>query len=196
MSARKPPFLRIVGTNDEAEQDFAAFQEARTQLMEKNGLSFEASTAILQREHQRKRDKAAPGPEETREEREAKSPAIKAAVRYIGAMAAMHEGFKADHTSDGVVAGFSDGGAPTQLRIARRALNKLILSCRLSQDASPVEMAAKASVAKFIMVQWRSKNWEIQDPKDNEGLFLDAFADQVEEMCSLFRAAAARGGLI
>ena len=82
-----------------------------------------------------------------------------------------------------VVAGFGAGGAATQLRVARRQLNKLIASCRLSQDASPVEMSAKASVAKFIMVHWQSKNWEVQDPKEHEGLFLDAFAEQVEEMC-------------
>lgn len=154
MSKRKPPaFLRLVETDGEMKPV----------------------------KPQRREGPAVDG--KAREEQEAKSPAIKAAVRYLGAMAAMHEGFNADHTSDNVVAGFGGGGAETQLRIARRALNKLILSCRLSRDASPVEMAAKASVAKFIMVQWRSKNWEIQDPKDNEGLFLDAFADQVEEMC-------------
>jgi len=126
----------------------------------------------------------------TREDREKVSTVVNSSVEYVQMMSGMIAGFRADHTGDSVVAGWNGTQGEKVEKRAKAAIRRLVrrISTHATRPLEVTEIWSVASVTKFVMRQWRSKDWEIDD-NDPEMELLELFPAIIEKLCEgLYRA--------
>jgi hypothetical protein len=110
-------------------------------------------------------------PWKARSKREGTSEVIKAAVSYCCSKATAEPGYIADHTCDGLFAGYGGIVGDKHMREAARSLRKLVMT---------VELWSLASVTGSVLKQTEEVGVELVD---EEMKFLKSFARLVERIC-------------
>ncbi len=112
--------------------------------------------------------------------REEASDVIKAAVTYCCSKATVEPGFIADHTCDGIFAGYSGIVGGKYMREAERSLRKLVKLMGAADNLMTVELWSLASVASLVLKQADDPGDEFQD---EEISFMKSFARLIERVC-------------
>jgi hypothetical protein len=119
-------------------------------------------------------------PWKARSKREESSSIIKTAVSYVCNKSTAEPGYIADHTGDGVFAGYGGIVGEKYLNAADRSLCKLIKLTEKAKNPLTVELWSLASVAGFVIKLGTEPGAELQD---DEIAFLKSFAGLVERVC-------------
>jgi hypothetical protein len=119
-------------------------------------------------------------PKDARSKREATSDVIKAAVTYCCSKVTAEPGYIADHTFNGVFAGYGGIVGDKYMREAARPMRKLAKLMNGTKGLVTVELWAIASVAGVVMKQTEETGVELID---EEMEFLKSFAKLVERFC-------------
>jgi len=121
-------------------------------------------------------------PWKAKSKREETSELIKAAVAYCCSMATAEAGYIADHTCNGVFAGYGGIIGDKHMRAADRSLRKLVKLMNGATDLMTVELWSLASVSVFIMNKGKEPGEEIES---EEMEFLQSFARLTERICKV-----------
>lgn len=113
-------------------------------------------------------------------ERERNSHILKAAVTYCCTKSTNAGGFIADHTGDGVFAGFEGIVGGAYLDKADRSFRKLVKLMDRSDDVMTVELWSLASVAGFILKEATEPGMDLID---EEIEYLKSFLRLVGRFC-------------
>jgi hypothetical protein len=105
---------------------------------------------------------------------------LKAAVTYCCTKATGAAGFIADHTGDGVLAGYEGIVGGPYLAKAERSLRKLVKLMDQADDVMTVELRSLAGVAGFILKEADEPGMEIVD---DEMEYLKSFLRLVGRFC-------------
>jgi hypothetical protein len=119
-------------------------------------------------------------PWKARSKHEETSNVIKAAVAYCCSKATAEPGYIADHTCDGVFAGYGGIVGAKYMRDADRSMRKLVKLMDGAAGLMTVEVWSLASAAGFVLKQTEEVGVELVD---EEMEFLKSFARLVERIC-------------
>jgi hypothetical protein len=119
-------------------------------------------------------------PWRARAEHEKTSSIIKAGTAYCCSKSTLAAGFIADHTCDGVFAGFGGIVGEKHVRTADRSMRELARLMDAAGGLMTVELWALASVAGFVLQESDESGIDIDD---NELIFFKSFARLVGRRC-------------
>jgi hypothetical protein len=119
-------------------------------------------------------------PWKARSKHEQTSDVIKAAVAYCCNKCTAEPGYIADHTGDGVFAGYGGIVGEKYLKAADRSIRKLVKLMDGAAGLMTVEVWSLASVAGFVLKQTEEVGVELVD---DEMEFLKSFVRLVERIC-------------
>jgi hypothetical protein len=118
-------------------------------------------------------------PWKARAEHEKTSRIIRAATAYCCSKSTLAPGFIADHTCDGVFAGFGGIVGERHVRSAERSMKTLVRLMESTACVMTVELRSLASVAGYVLKEFEENQIDITG---NELEFLKSFARLVDRL--------------